>query len=165
MIYFKSVQLPDNERQVLEKAMRKVAIKRTGSLDFASAEHNMGAEKLFLGFDDKRDIKFTRLHTSLEKLLPKIIISFPKDSTGSGYRLRLGFFPTFFFVLFVLLFLILGILGLVNHDSYDVDNYDVIVVPVFFLGVFILLVWLELKLVERQMKKAVERYESGIKEY
>ncbi|WP_295796373.1 hypothetical protein [Mucilaginibacter sp.] len=159
MIYFKSVQLPCNEKQLLEKAMRKVAIKRTRSLDFASVAYNTGAEKLFLGLDNKRDVKFTRLHTSLEKLLPTIIISFPKDEADSRYRLRLGFFPTLFFALFVLLFLIPGVLWLINHDSYDGDNYDVIVVPVFFLGVFILLTWLELKIVDRQMKKAVERYE------
>ncbi|MEP6612743.1 MAG: hypothetical protein ABJA76_12685 [Mucilaginibacter sp.] len=156
MIYFKSVQLPDNEKQLLETAMRKVAIKRTRSLDFTSAEHNMGSEKLFLGLDDKRDVKFTRLHTSLEKLLPKIVISFPKDETNSGYRLRLGFFPTCLFVFLAMGLLATGLSALINHE-----DYAAMVAPVFFLGVFIFLIWLELKIVDRQMKKAVERYEKG----
>src|SRR4051812_31594949 len=115
MIYFKSVQLPGNEKQVLEKAMRKVAIKRMRSLDFTSAEHNMGSEKLFLGLDDNQNVKFTRLHTSLEKFLPKIIISFPKDETISGYQLRLGVFPTCLFVLLAIGLLATGISALINH--------------------------------------------------
>jgi len=107
-----------------------------------------------LGLDNNKDVKFTRLHTSLEKFFPKIIISFPKDDTIIGYRLRLGVFPTWLFAFLAMGLFATGFSALINQE-----DYEAMAAPVVFLGIFILLTWFELKIVDRHMKRAVERYE------
>jgi len=159
MIYFKSMQVYGNERQLLENALRKAAIKRVRSLDFQSAVYDMGMDKLFLGLDDTRDVKFTRLRTSLEKFFPKIIISFSRDKTSSEYRFRLSLLSTCVFTILLMVLLLSIVLAAIDHE-----NYEAIVEMLLPMGLFILLTFFELKIVNSRIRKAVARYEkeSGV---
>lgn len=91
MIYFKKIYLDNPNKEQVEKAIRKLALKRTSSLDFTSSGMITGTDKRFLGSEGKTQTKFTRVRYSIENLLPKFIISFPKSEDAQYYKLRFSF--------------------------------------------------------------------------
>jgi hypothetical protein len=91
MLYFKTVPFPNGVKQPdVEKALRSYALKRISSLDFKSSTINVGIDKLFLGLEGKNSLNFTRLRTSFESLLPKLIINLSKDPAATAYKIRLS---------------------------------------------------------------------------
>lgn len=95
------------EKVQLEKAMRKYASKRNSQLDFLSAQTDFKTEKKFLGYENQNVLQFTRLRSSFEKLLPKLIILIPKSDGELYYEVRLSWSSivpiAFFLVMFPLL--------------------------------------------------------------
>jgi hypothetical protein len=153
MIYFKKVYLSASEMQNMEKALRKVSLKRTSPPDFTSGVTNIGTDKLFLGFERKRDVKFTRLRSSFEQFFPKIIISIPRQQIDREYKFRYSIISALAF--FILAFVFLSVLSgvLIYHG-----DYSVILVPFILLGGFILLTFLELKIINSRINKAIRLY-------
>jgi len=95
MLYFKKIYLPnDLEKQDLEKGLRSRSLKRSQMLDFVFETTNTGTDKYFLGNEGKKDLKLTRIKTSFESFLPKIIISFPKETAEQYYKFRLSILST-----------------------------------------------------------------------
>src|SRR3954466_1528102 len=90
MIYFKTIPLTDLDKHQVEKAIRKVASKKDTSLDFTSSGAMAGTDRLFIGSEDKNDVKFARIRYYLEDLLPKIILSFPRSDNDQFYKMRLS---------------------------------------------------------------------------
>ncbi|RZM12473.1 MAG: response regulator, partial [Pedobacter sp.] len=88
--------------------MRKRSIKRNLPLDYLSAQSDIASDKLFIGYDGKKNVQFSRLRTSLERFLPRVVIVFSKDPTVFEYKLRYSLlstlvvsFLTLTFILFV----------------------------------------------------------------
>ncbi|MDT3405022.1 hypothetical protein [Mucilaginibacter terrae] len=102
MLYFKKIYLPNCTPQQLEAAMRKVALKRTSPLDFASAVSDIGTDKYFIGYQGKTDLTFTRIKASPEKLLPKLIIKLPADGAECYYQIRFAIVSMMVFFMFTL---------------------------------------------------------------
>ena len=158
MLYFKSIPFPENLTQIdLENALRKQSLKRTSSLDFKSCTSDMGKDRLFLGLDRKKDLQFTRLKTSFEVLLPKMIIKLSKDSLVKEYKVRLSAIPLS--VAFVLCF---GIFANIVALFTGKGSLDSIILIAALSLIFIGLVALELKLVKGNIDKAVISYEKQL---
>lgn len=154
MTYFTKTYFKDDlERPEIEAALRKFASKRHTSLDFKSSSTDVGTEKCFLGLEGKKDLKFTRLRTSFERVLPKLIISFPKNNDQNYYKIRLSFLATIVFGLFsvgVLLNLAFLIAG-----RTSIDNFLTVLI-IFSVNLF--LIFLELKLTKSRIKKVLRKY-------
>lgn len=152
MLYFKTIPFPDNVKQPeIEKALRKYALKKS-SLDFKSSAMDIGTEKIFFGLENKTSLKFTRIKTSFEFLLPKLIISLPKDEMATAYKVRLSAIP---FAVCILLsfsgFTI--ILSLINGRT-DIDAMIFILVLTIL---FYSLLLLELKLSKSGVLKSIRK--------
>lgn len=80
------------------------------SLDFKFKAVDIGTDKLFYGLESYKDLKFTRLHTSFEFFLPKLIVSLSKDPNANFYRIRPGVIP----IAIILLIAFALIIGLIN---------------------------------------------------
>jgi len=90
-MYFKTVHFPSNLNHAqVETALRKASMKETISLDFTSKSINIGIDKIFWGLERKRNLKFTRIRTSFEFFLPKLIINLSKNPSVNFYKIRPG---------------------------------------------------------------------------
>jgi hypothetical protein len=151
MLSLKKIYLPLGEKQELEKAMRNAALKRLTSLDFKSSVTDIGTDKPFLGFESKEDVQFTRLRTSFEKYLPKVIISIPKNETDNEYKFRFSILSSVVVILWSLFFLLIVTTVLVQKG-----NYENILIGCIHIGLFILLTLLELRIVGTRIEKAIK---------
>ena len=152
MLYFKTIPYPENVTQPqLEKALRKYALKRTSVLDFKSCTFNIGLEQLFLGHERKNDLQFTRIKTSFEMLLTKLIIKLSKDPAAKGYRIRLSAVP-------LALALVLGFGVIANIMAIFTGNVSIesLVTIGLPLIIFIGLIYFELTLVIGRVKNALD---------
>ncbi|HKG05604.1 MAG TPA: hypothetical protein VKB19_04065 [Pedobacter sp.] len=154
MLYFKTIVFPESlTKDQVEKALRKYALKRTMTLDFKSATINIGIDQLFLGLDRKMDLQFTRIKTSFELLLPKMIIKLSKHPDTSNYKIRLSALPLA--VATVLCLALAANLIAIAKGQFSIDSMVSIAIPTL---VFIGLVFFELKLVTRTVNKAMTLY-------
>jgi len=151
MLYFKTVSFPDHTYQPeVEKALRNAALKKTLSLDFKSTTMNTGTDKLFFGLEEKNAIKFTRIRTSFEGFLPKLIIKLPKDTSVRDYQIRLG--ATSFGLFILLCFGLLSVtVGTINGSADAVDALIFIAASALFVSLLLL----ELKLTTSRVNKAL----------
>lgn len=152
MLYFKTVPFPIGFKQPdVEKALRSYALKRTSSLDFKSSTINIGIDKFFLGLEGKTSLTFTRLRTSFEVLLPKIIINLPKDPAATAYRIRLSAIPSALCIL--MLFGVLSILiGLITGKA----KVEGVIFMLVAVTIFIVLLNLEVKLLQSKVLKSIK---------
>ncbi|RFZ95546.1 hypothetical protein D0C36_08505 [Mucilaginibacter conchicola] len=150
MITLKRIKQTDAERQQLEQAMRKRALKRSLPLDYQSAQSDIGSDKLFVGYDGKKNVQFSRLRTSLERFLPRVVIVFSKDPTVFEYKLRYSLLSTIAVIFLALVFILSVVSSLAEKD-----DYDRFVLPLFLIGCFWLLTLFELKIVGKRIKKAL----------
>lgn len=149
MIYFKQVSI-DNFLSENENKIRRYSSKRYTSLDLTGSSYHIKDDKCFLGFEGKNDVDITRIRTLFERVLPKLIVSFPKDKGFSVYRMRYSLLSTVVFC--VLLFgLLEGIFTLVTEQEW---SSDFLTIAVLFLG-FILLTFLEMRLTRQLIDKVV----------
>lgn len=150
MINLKTITLTEAEKKGLEQAMRKSSLKRTRPLNFISTVSDIGNTKLFLGYDGKKDVQFSRLRTSFEKFMPKVIIILPKNGVGFEYKLRYSLLSTVVVFFLALGFIFTAAIALINKY-----NYEGILVPIVFFGGFMFLTMLELKIVSKRIQKAI----------
>jgi len=154
MLYFKTNPFPENlTQQQVEKSLRRYALKRTSSIDFKNCTYNIGMEQLFLGRERKKDLQFTRIKTSFEVLLPKMIIKLSKNPDAKDYKIRLSAVPLG--VAIVLCFGIAANLILIVKGQASIDALVSISIPVL---VFIGLISFELKLITNRVNKAITSY-------
>lgn len=150
-MYFKTIPLPSdlNQPQV-EASLRKAAIKETMSLDFKFKAVDIGTEKIFYGLEGKKDLKFTRLKTSFEFFLPKLIVSLSKDPLANSYRIRPGAISIA--VIGLLGFaLFTGMIGILKGTT-DFDTFSPFLI---IIVIYALLFFFELKLTTSRVLKAI----------
>lgn len=152
MLYFKTIPFPDDVKQPeIEKALRKYALKKS-SLDFKSTTMNIGTDKIFFGLERETSLKFTRIRTSFEFLLPKLIISLPRDQMATAYKIRLGAVP--FAVCILLSFSSFTIiLSLINGGANANAMIFVFVLAILFYSLLLL----ELKLSKSGILKSIRK--------
>lgn len=149
MFYFKKIHLlDDSAKQNLEKGLRSKSLKRSQMLDFVFETSNIGTDKYFLGNEGKKDLKLTRIKTSFESFLPKIIISFPKEATVQYYKFRLSVLSTIILALLSLLLFTSFLDVVINQKNAEAFLITTILSLIYFL--FILL---ELKITRNRIYK------------
>ncbi len=152
MLYFKTIDFRNKFTQSqVETALRKSAIKKTTFLDFKSSIIDVNRNKDFLGFESKTSLSFTRTKTSLEFLLPKLILNLPKEELAVAYKIRLGMAP-----FCVFLVISLGVLTVLVSFAKGINNLDGAFF--FFTGaiLFLLLLVIELKITESRVLKSIK---------
>lgn len=150
MLYFKKTYLPnDSEKQELETELRNRSLKRSQLLDFVFETINIGTDKYFLGNEDKKALKFTRIKTSFESFLPKIIISFPKGITVQYYKFRLSLLSTVILAVLSLLFLTCFLDLVINQK-----NAETFLTAMVLLMIYFILILLELKITKNRILKS-----------
>lgn len=151
MFYFKKVYILDDlEKQNLEKGLRSRSLKRTQYLDFVFETSNTGTEKYFLGNDGNKDLKLTRIKTSFESFLPKIIVKFPKQMDMQFYKFRLSLLSTAIFLLLTFLLLVSFLDVVLNQH-----NTEVFLTTLVLLITYSLLILLELKITQNKILKSI----------
>ena len=153
MVYFKTIAFPDGVTQYqVETALRKSSIKKTTILDFKNATIDINRNKDFLGFESKKSLSFTRTKTSLEFMLPKLIIKLPKDELTTAYKIRLSAVP-----FAICLVLIIGILAVCVSLLKGIFIFGEMI-PFFVVGMLLLLLLiLELKITNARLNKALKK--------
>ncbi len=150
MLYFSKVTLAEIDGTKVEAAIRKFAAKRHASLDLQSSATKIGTEKLFLGLENEKSIQVTRLRSTFERFLPKLIISFDKAKGFSEYRIRFSLLSNIV-IAFILVAIVFNVVYLVDNQQADSDMASVFVY--FFLFFFFTLV--ELRLTKAKLKSAI----------
>ncbi|RBQ04625.1 hypothetical protein [Pedobacter miscanthi] len=151
MLYFKKIYLLNNsEKQELEKSLRSKSLKRSQMLDFVFETSNIGTDKYFLGNEGKKDLKLTRIKTSFESFLPKIIISFPKETAIQYYKFRLSVLSTLILALLSFLLLISFLDVVMNQKNAEAFLITLVLSVIYFS--FILL---ELKITKNRILKSI----------
>lgn len=150
MLYFNKVILAEIDGTKVEAAIRKFAAKRHASLDLQSSSTKIGTEKLFLGLETDKSIQVTRLRSSFERFLPKLIIRFDKAKGFSEYRIRFSLLSNIVIAI-IIIAIVLNIIYLFTNRQVDSDIASVFVY--FFL--FLLLTLVELRLTKARLKSAI----------
>lgn len=155
-MYFKTIPLPSDLNQPqAEASLRKAAIKETMSLDFKFKAVDVGTEKIFYGLEGKKDLKFTRLKTSFEFFLPKLIVSLSKDPLVNSYRIRPGAISIA--VIGLLGFaLFTGMIGILKRTT-DFNTFSPFLI---IIVIYALLFFFELKLTTSRVLKAIRKVEN-----
>ena len=152
MLYFKKVILPDEEIMVAEKAIRHFSSKRLSSLDFRSSSTFIMGDKYFLGYETPIHIEITRIRTPLERLLPKLIVTFDKKANFTTYKVRFSGMTLVFIGTFAV-----GVLfNLGNMIAFRTIDRDFLGI-ILFSAIIILLTILEFNLTRRKISRAIKK--------
>lgn len=152
MLYFTKSSLDSYPAENTENAIRKFSAKRHTSLDLKSSSPEKKEDKYFLGLEGKSDLKVTRIRTSFERFLPKVIVSFPKNRHFKEYKIRYSILST-------VIITVLSIAVLLNIYWFLIDKEfenDFIPLALVFLT-FIGLTIIEIKLTRLRIRKAIEK--------
>jgi len=98
MIYFKTKNITSINSEIIEKSIRKAALKRSIHLDFKSTANHYGENKLFLGYESNEALYISRLRFLFERILPKVIIRYDKLTGFAEYKIRLSLFSSILFM-------------------------------------------------------------------
>jgi hypothetical protein len=154
MIYFQKFTLEEKvDKLQFEKAIRRFSSKRTDFLDFKSSTSDFGLSKYFLGYEGKSNLQFTRIRTSFERVLPKLIFSLPKNEEFNYYEVRLSFTATALMGLILLFFLLCTFSAFLNNQ-----HYELILAILVAVGLYSLLIAFEIKLTKSRIKKAIKNH-------
>lgn len=154
MLYFKKVVLDNTDSNTVECALRRYAIKRYTPLDLNRSLYGIGSDMLFMGRETQERICFTRLRTELMLFFPKLIIAFEKKEGFNSYSIRYNLWS----MLFIGFAMLIIISGLFRSMEGKLDENAVFFTCVLF--VFWGVTQLEIKLLKRQIDKAINLYKS-----
>jgi hypothetical protein len=152
MFYFKKVYVTHLSKTEVESLLRKASLKRINSLDLTSASSDVGSDKLFLGYNGKSALFLTRLHTSLENFLPKVIIKLPLDTDECYYQLRLKGLSA---VISIALALVLAFA--LFQTSAGEASIDALLTMLLICVIFSGLLLLEIKITSTRINKALSQ--------
>jgi len=152
MFYFATLDFPGLSNEVLENAMRQSASKRFTIPDLKSTIIGPGEDKLFLGYEGRKALLFSRFRSSLEFVFPKIVVRLSNKHGQGSIKVRYGFFT--FFVFCVLVIGLLSVIYSAFADSTLTNDWSILVVLVFLIGLTVR----EVIIVRKRIANAIERY-------
>ncbi|WP_428225565.1 hypothetical protein [Flavobacterium sp.] len=150
MLYFKILSINKKSSKEIEIKLRQFASKRNFSLDFSSSTTDRNELKKFLGLEDDKSLKLTRLRSSFEIFLPKIILKFDKSTGYTVCKIRLCFLSSFMFLI-ISISILFGIYNSIKTNQLENDLYD----SILFLALFIILTQIEIYLSKVKIKKTL----------
>jgi len=98
MFYFAQFQVEATTPESTEEAIRYFSSKRQTSLDLKGSGAVPGETKYFLGYEDQDKLQITRFRFLIERLMPKLIVTFRKSDQFLRYSVRLSL-PSFVLLL------------------------------------------------------------------
>ncbi|SDY11399.1 hypothetical protein SAMN05444411_1282 [Lutibacter oricola] len=132
MIYFITSKMPNYDKSIIEKTIRKISSKKHLSLDVLSKIENTHIEnKYFYGLENDTQLKITRIRSYFEKIFPRIIIRFDKKDFNTFY-LRFNLLTTFF-LLFMIISVIMNIIYSIESKSIDKDLITLTIISFGFV--------------------------------
>jgi len=149
MFYFARFRVGGTTSEVAEGAIRHFSSKRQTSLDLKGSGAVPGETKYFLGLEDKDKLQITRFRLFIGRLLPKLIVTFPKSEQFLHYSVRLSL-PSF--VLFILL-ASSELYNLIDYLSRG-DNEGVIESLIIILSIPVL-TFIELFFTRKKIRQAM----------
>lgn len=141
MFYFKKIDISAEDKQKLEMALRNVSSERLLRLDFEAAISEPGSTKLFLVYDGRKTVRFTRTREGLARLLPKMVVSIPRSADNNCFKIRYSI-PSIIAFLAFFVFFALTLASAVWFKS----GFAVAFVPLILLSIYLALTLLELKI-------------------
>ena len=158
LVYFKTNHITNYLSEDIENALRKYSLRRHTSLDFnVFSTYITEKNKFFLGYENNEKIEFLRISTPIEKLLPKIIITFKKNNF-TEYRLKLNFVSLAICTILTLA-LILNILYSIDSQTIESDLLLILILNSIFYTLF----YLEYTFTNNKLKKVITLYSSKTK--
>ena len=152
MFYFKKVHFHHSDKANLESVFRKSAIRRDSLALLELSKSDIGSDKYFLGYENKKALYFLHIKSSVEFLLPNIIFYLPKDGSDFHYAFRLSRLAMIlFFSLVIILFF--SLLDAIKERELS----EGLITSVIFLLLFSGLSWIELKLTQFRIRKLLQR--------
>jgi len=151
MLYFKKIVITDHTYNQVEASLRKVSSKRNSSLDMVSPYSDIGTDKYFLGREGKTALTFTRIKTSFEKVLPKLILELPYNTEVCYCQIRLS-------VISMVIFCSLSLLWALNFFVMVIGQttFENFLVLSFFYLIYLGLLFLEIRLSTSKFYKAIK---------
>ena len=116
---------------------------------------DVGSDKLFFGYENTKGLHFTRIKSSIEFLLPKVVFVLPKDEVACYCALRLGALSTCVFCGYWLIFIV-GLVQVITGNASPDGLFAILIFILIFWG----LIWLELKLTATKIKKAIAKQQA-----
>lgn len=149
-LYFKQINIPELSSEKIEQNIRVFSLRRHTSLDFKYFSTYVNEQnKFFLGYENKNRIDLLRISSPLEKLLPKMIVTFDKNNFKS-YRVRFKFISMILIVLLTTA-IIINIFYSIKSRKLESD----LLLILFLNLVFYLLAFVEYTLVNKQIRKVI----------
>lgn len=149
MFYFARFQVGATSPGAAEEAIRHFSSKRQTSLDLKGSAAVPGESKYFLGLEDQDKLQITRFRFLIERLMPKLIVAFPKSDQFLRYKVRLSL-PSFLFLL-----LLVGT-GLYNlFDCLSRGDEEGCITSIGVILFFLVLTLIELFLTRRRIRQAI----------
>ncbi len=152
MLYFKKVNISQYTPSEVEFCVRKESIKRTMPLDLDFSSINIGTDKSFLARGGKNGLTFTRIQTSFEKPLPKLVSKLSIEPQEAYYKIRLSTLATAVFIGFTLLWFSDLASTLLGGNPLE----DFVKVSTIYM-VYLALILLEYKLTISKVDKAIRK--------
>lgn len=153
MVYFLKTKIDNYSRDTIENAIRRFSAKRHTSLDLKSSSSYISDNKYFLGLEGSSDLKITRIRTPFERILPKVIASFPKDRQFETYRIRYSILATLVFIVLSIA-VIQNLYTFIIEKEFENDFIPLALVYLIFIGLTIT----EIKLTKLKIIKAINNF-------
>lgn len=151
MFNFAKFQVEAITSEAAEKAIRHFSSKRHTSLDLKGSGAVPGEIKYFLGLEDEDKLQITRFRFQIERLMPKLIVTFRKSEQFLRYSVRLSL-PSF------VLFLILVSSGLYNlFDSFSQGDNEGVITSMIIMLCIPGLTFIEFFLTRKRIRRAIVR--------
>jgi hypothetical protein len=149
MFHFAQFQIEATTPEATEEAVRHFSSKRQTSLDLKSSGAIPGETKYFMGLEDQDKLQITRFRFLIERLMPKLIVTFRKSEQFLRYSVRLSL-PAF---VLLLLFVSVGLYNL--FDCLFRGDEEGAVTSMVIILLIPVLTFIELFLTRRRIHQAI----------
>ncbi len=118
MIYFKKILINNCENDDLLLALRSASIKRYFYLEFTPSV-NIGTDKYFFGHEGIKHVFFTRIKTSIEKLMPKLIFKVNTVNSQCFFKIKFSVLSSLIILALIISWLFIGFQVIVKENTFD----------------------------------------------
>ncbi len=153
MKILKNKQIENWQSDQIENALRRHTAKRKQSLNWMSSSYFNLDKYYFLGVENETSMNITRITTSYELFLPKIIIDFSK-SDFTSYSIHLS-------ILYKVIFIILCIASIsaIYNAIVYFETEGLLFGPISIVIFYYLTKW-EMNLTHKKILSTIQQYHS-----
>lgn len=139
--------------QAVRKCLKKTSVKKLRPLDFDMSSMDIGTDKFFFGYKGRNGLQFTRIRTSFERLIPKLIIRLLTEENNAYYEICFGIF-TFLWLILMAVFLLMALCSMFINTENIAGIPQLLIIFGIQVGAF----FLEWRLTTSRVEKAIKKY-------